>query len=174
MEGVGEELSAEDQEKTRGELDRAFARFEETQEHLAGFVADVLARPLDDAALALGYFLSISVWLGFERAFPRRIGCVSEEAIQATQAAVALEEELRAEHGEEPLDVDDVVAIEQPGILRFVNDHVDAALEVGDGSGNEIDVDDVHVVYRAILVLTLALSQSVAPEKGIRPREMLA
>jgi hypothetical protein len=75
------------------------------------------------------------------------------------------------------------MAIEQPGILAFVNEHVEAALEPGDGHGNapgegrearEVDVDDVHAVYRSVLVLTLALSHAVSPATGVRPREMLA
>jgi hypothetical protein len=76
-----------------------------------------------------------------------------------------------------------VMAIEQPGILAFINEHVEAALEPSDGHGNaqseerdvrEVDVDDVHAVYRTVLVMTLALSHAVAPASGARPREMLA
>ena len=44
------------------------------------------------------------------------------------------------------------MAIEQPGILAFVNEHVDAALEPQDADAREVDVDDVHVVYRNVLV----------------------
>src|SRR5262249_32519113 len=60
---------ADDTAQSRGELDAAFARFERTQPHLADRVSEVLARPLDETALALGYFLSIAVWLGFEKTF---------------------------------------------------------------------------------------------------------
>ena len=174
MSRIGEELAGEDADATKGDLDRAFARFEESQGPLSDFMTEVLAQPFDQEALALGYFLAIAVWLGFDRAFGRRLGRVPEDAIRATQEAVALEEELRAAHGEEPLDLDDVVAIEQPGVMRFVNEHVDVALEIGDGHASEVDVDDVHAVYRAIVVLTLALSHAVEPEKGVRPREMMA
>ena len=68
-----------------------------------------------------------------------------------------------------------MVALEQPGVLAFVNEHVDAALEVGEGDG-EVDVDDVHQVYRAVVVLTLALSHAVRPAAGTTGRrdEMLA
>jgi hypothetical protein len=165
---------ARDEDDARSELDLAFHRFEETQPHLAAKMGDVLARPIDETALALGYFLSIAIWLAFERAFGERLAVVSEDALKATETALALEEELRASHSDEPLELDDVVAMEQPGILGFVNEHVEAALDPQRGGveaedeeeGDEIDVDDVHLVYRAILVLTLALSHAVAPKGG--------
>lgn len=158
----------------RTDLDDAFGRFEKTQPALAQEAAQTLARPLDETALALGYFLTIAVWLAFERAFAARLSEVSEEQLEAARAALTLEEELRAKHSNEPLELDDVMAIEQPGILAFVNEHVDAALEPGGEGEREVDVDDVHVVYRGILVMTLALSHAVRPADGTRPREMLA
>lgn len=167
----------------RSDLDDAFSRFEQTQPVLAQQAAQILSRPLDDTALALGYFLTIAVWLAFERAFGARLAEVDEQAHEAAQSALSLEEELRASHADEPLDLEDVMAIEQPGILAFVNEHLEAALEPADARGDppgeghearDVDVDDVHVVYRNVLVMTLALSHAVSPSTGARPREMLA
>jgi hypothetical protein len=158
----------------RTELDEAFERFERTQPALAQRAADILARPLDETALALGYFLTIAVWLSFEQAFGARLAEVSEDERAAADAALELEAELRASNVEEPLELEDVMAIEQPGVLAFVNEHVDAALEPQDDAGREVDVDDVHLVYRNVLVQTLALSHAVASLAGARPREMLA
>jgi hypothetical protein len=164
-----------DSDQAKVELDEAFARFEKTQPQLADRLSAILSRPLDETALALGYFLSIAIWLSFERAFKARLREVSSDSIEATEAAIKLEEELRAAHGEEPLDLDDVVALEQPGILAFVHDHVDAALDVSDRtegeSAREVDVDDVHTVYRAILALILSLSHAVTPEGGTSPHK---
>jgi hypothetical protein len=172
LELIERELASETDE-TRSGLDAAFARFERTQPHLAEAMAKVLASPLDETALALGYFLSIAIWLAFERAFGTRLAVVSKDALGATEAALALEEQLRAEHGEEPLDLDDVVAIEQPAVLSFVNEHVEAALELAaselDEDEADVDVDDVHRVFRAILVLTLSLSHAVQPAEGLPP-----
>ena len=190
---------ATDSDHARGELDASFARFERTQPHLADRIGEVLSRPLDETALALGYFLSISIWLSFERTFGARLGEVSEDVARATEDALALEEELRASRGDEPLELDDVVSIEQPGVLAFVHEHVDAALDVtargaalaplrgelrGHSDGEredavvedrDVDVDDVHTVYRAILALTLSLSHAVAPADGsVRGAELLA
>ncbi len=177
---------ADDSPRARGELDGAFARFETTQPHLADAISHVLSKPLDDTALALGYFLSIAIWLAFERTFgDARLREVSEDAIDATQQAIKLEEELRAAHGDEPFDLDDVVSIEQPNVLAFVHEHVDAALDPAlhgsAGSGaqtedREVDVDDVHSVYRAVVLLTLCLSHAVLPVDGATrgSRELMA
>ncbi len=173
LERIEDELAASGS-SSKTELDDAFGRFERTQPALAAQVGQVLARPLDETALALGYFLTIAVWLAFDRAFSSRLREVSEAELEAAETALKLEEELRAAHANEPLDTDDVMAIEQPGILAFINEHVDAALEPTDPETRDVDVDDVHAVYRTILVLTLALSHAVAPASGARPREMLA
>src|SRR5450631_1254392 len=107
---------ADDTTSARGELDEAFARFERTQPQLAERIGAVLGRPLDETALALGYFLSIAIWLAFERTFAERLCEVSDDALAAIEASLKLEEELRASHGDEPFDLDDVVSIEQPGV----------------------------------------------------------
>jgi hypothetical protein len=183
LDAIEREL-ADDSARSREELDGAFARFEASQPNLADTVSHALSRPLDETALALGYFLSISIFLAFEKTFgPARLREVSADALAATEQAIALEEELRAAHGDEPLDLDDVVSIEQPHVLAFVHEHVDAALEPAAGetegeAGNaeppEVDVDDVHGVYRAIVLLTLCLSHAVVPVDGAtRGREEL-
>jgi hypothetical protein len=181
---------ADDSPRAHGELDGAFARFESTQPYLADVLSQLLAKPLDDTALALGYFLSIAIWLAFERTFGEaRMREVSQDALEATEQAIKLEEELRAAHGDEPFDLDDVVSIEQPNVLAFVHEHVDAALdpalreraaEAGGGSAEaekgDVDVDDVHSVYRAIVLLTLCLSHAVLPVDGASrgSRELMA
>lgn len=163
---------ADDSAHAREELDEAFVRFESTQPHLADAISRMLSRPLDETALALGYFLSIAIWLAFERTFSEtRLREVSPDALEATEEAIKLEEELRAAHGDEPLDLDDVVSIEQPNVLAFVHEHVDAALDPSvrmaqEGQGREVDVEHVHAVYRAIVLLTLCLSHAVVPVDG--------
>lgn len=169
---------ADDTPPSRDELDGAFTRFEATQPHLSASISAVLARPLDETALALGYFLSIAIWLAFERTFgERRLREISADVLKATEEAITLEEELRAANGAEPLDLDDVVSLAQPHVLAFVHEHVDAALDPACRSARaadageprdppEIDVDDVHAVYRATVLLTLCLSHAVVPLDG--------
>jgi hypothetical protein len=174
---------ADDSPRAREELDAAFVRFEATQPELANAISDVLSKPLDDTALALGYFLSIAVWLAFERTFgAARLREVSHDVLEATEAAIKLEEELRASRGDEPFDLDDIVSTEQPHVLAFVHQHVDAALEPRSSESEkgaeppEVDVEDVHSVYRAIVLLTLCLSHAVMPVDGASrgSRELMA
>ncbi len=182
LDRIEQEL-ADDSPRAREELDGAFTRFEATQPHLAENVSGVLAKPLDETALALGYFLSIAIWLAFDRTFgPNRLREVSADVLQATAEAIALEEELRAANGAEPLELDDVVSLEQPHVLAFVHEHVDAALDPsaraegseGGARREEVDVDDVHAVYRSTVLLTLCLSHAVVPVDGAtRGREEL-
>jgi hypothetical protein len=169
---IERDFAGGDGEDERPDIDEAFARFERTQPVLASRIQDVLSRPLDETALALGYFLTIVVWLAFERTFASRLGGVAEEDLETVEAQLLAEEELRMEHSHEPIDVDDVVAREQPAILRFVHEHVDAALDVTSHAPDEsddIDVDDVHDVYRAVVLLTLALSHAVRPSHPAPP-----
>ena len=178
---VEEDLTG-DEEQAEARLDAAFLRFETTQPALADRLSSVLARPLDETALALGYFLGIAIFLTFERQFGARLAAVDETALLATDEALALEEQLRAARTEEPVEVEDVIAQEQPAIMAFLHEHVEAALEAAEGPADtgaprDIDADDVHVVYRTMLVITLCLSHAVAPQPGATPRgsaELLA
>jgi hypothetical protein len=47
------------------------------------------------------------------------------------------------------LESDDVVAMEQPHALDFIQEHVDAALEA---HAEQVDIDAVHGIYRMVLV----------------------
>jgi hypothetical protein len=175
---------ADDSPGAREELDSAFARFEATQPQLADALSQQLSRPLDDAGLALGYFLTIAVWLAFERTFgATRLREVSQDALEATDQAIELEEQIRAAQGDELLfDLDDIVSIEQPNLLAFVHAHVDAALDAGTSDrirrspGREVDLGDVRVVYRGVVLLTLCLSHAVMALDGAtrNSRELMA
>src|ERR1700693_3673730 len=88
---------ADDSSRAREALDEAFARFESTQPNLADAISRLLSKPLDETALALGYFLSIAIWLAFERTFTEtRLREVSLDALKATEEAIKLEAEVRA------------------------------------------------------------------------------
>lgn len=156
---VEDELG-EDDEQARGQLDEAFARFERTQPALAERISRTLSGPLDDTALALGYFLTLAIWLAFDRVFRADLGEVSEVALRGVEEALHLDEQIRLSDPAEAVDSDDVVAMEQPHVLSFVHEHVDAALEA---NADEVDVDDVHAIYQTVLVEVLALSYAVSP-----------
>lgn len=164
---------AEDDDEARRQLDQAFARFERSQPALAAFVADTLGRPSDETALALGYFLTLAVWLAFEHSHAEHQDVIAQEELQATRELLALDEELRRADPAEALDTDDVVAMEQPELLEFVNEHVDATLEA---HAEQIDVDDVHSIFRLVLIEILALSYAVQRPAGypVAKTELLA
>lgn len=162
-----EEQLSEDDEASRNRLDEAFARFEETQPALAGRISTALGRPIDETALALGYFLTLAVWLAFDAAFKGEIEQVSETALTGVEESLQLDEQIRLSDPAEALDSDDVVAMEQPHVLAFIHEHIDAALEA---NANEVDVDDVHSIYRLVLIEVLALSYAVrAPPMWTAP-----
>jgi hypothetical protein len=154
---------AEDDDQARAQLDDAFERFERQQPVLAAHLAQALSAPLDETALALGYFLALAVWLGFEQAHGNHIEEVQGEEIEATEQLLTLDEQLRQSDPDEALDSDDVIAMEQPHLLDFVHEHIDATLEA---HADDIDVDDVHAVYRVVLVQILALSYAVRGPSG--------
>ncbi len=155
-----EDQLAEDDEEARQRLDEAFTRFEQTQPALADRIAQVLSSPLDETALALGYFLTLAVWLAFDTVFGEELAEVSEVALTGVEESLKLDEQLRMSDPAEAVDSDDVIAMEQPDVLAFVHEHLDAALET---NANEVDVDDVHEIYRVVLIEVLALSYAVRP-----------
>lgn len=162
-----EEQLGEDDDEARERLDQAFTRFEETQPALAERISKTLSSPLDETALALGYFLTLAVWLAFDATFGAELAEVTETALTGVEESLQLDEQIRLSDPAEAVDSDDVVAMEQPDILSFVHEHLDAALEA---NANEVDVEDVHAVYRVVLVEVLALSYAVkAPSNWAMP-----
>lgn len=155
-----EEQLAEDDEEARKRLDEAFARFEQTQGALADRIGQVLGGPLDETALALGYFLTLAVWLAFNNVFHDELNEVTAVALAGVEESLKLDEQLRMADPAEAVDSDDVIAMEQPDVLAFVHEHIDAALEA---NANEVEVDDVHEIYRIVLIEILALSYAVRP-----------
>jgi hypothetical protein len=173
VEGVREAFEADDDDAQR-KLDDAFSRFEATQPALSARLEDALEkRSLDETARTLGYFLGVCVWLAFDRQFGGRLGRVDDVAVRAETDALDLESELRA--AGDALDAEDVVMREQPALMEFIHEHIDVALD-SESFARKGDVDDVHAIYRVVLVELLSLSHAVAPHPGAPARrgEVLA
>jgi hypothetical protein len=153
-----EDLLADDEPSSQERLADAFVRFESTQSALASRIADGLRSPLEETALALGYFLSLAVWLAFEHTFEERLHEISEQDLEATEQSLNFDEELRREAPDESLDTDDVVAMEQPDVVDFVREHIDVALEA---HAVHVDIKDVDTIYRLVLLEIVALSYAV-------------
>lgn len=162
-----EDNLAEDNDEARELLDQAFTRFEQTQPALAERISQALSGPIDETALALGYFLTLAIWLAFDTVFGSELDQITETALAGVEESLNLDEQIRLSDPAEAVDSDDVVAMEQPDILAFVNEHIDAALEA---NATEVDVDDVHAIYRLVLIEVLALSYAVrAPSNWVMP-----
>jgi hypothetical protein len=122
-------------------------------------MAKVLSRPIDDAARGLGAALGLTLWLAFSMFAGARLGVVREEDCDAAQKLLEVDEQLRRDDPRIVMESDDVVAAQQPAIACFVQARLDDTLAV---FADEIDVDDVDVVYRMALVEALVLSYAVA------------
>ena len=154
--------SDEEAEQT---LSLAFEQFELRQPALAECIGNGLAGVGDEVALALGYFLCLTLWMAFDRKFSSRVDTISSLAMGGVEESMDLDEQLRGTDPAEAIDSDDVVAMEQPDVVRFINEHVEAALEA---HASDIDVEAVHRVYRLLLIEALALSYAVSPPADYR------
>jgi len=154
---------ADNEEDARAQLDLAFEQFERGQPALAAYIGEALSDPLDDTALALGYFLALAIWMAFEKAQAEQLREVTEEDLLTTRELLDLDENLRRSDPSEMLDSDDIIAVEQPALLAFVNRHLDATLQA---HADSIDVDDVAQIHHAVLIEILALSYAVIRPLG--------
>lgn len=145
-------------EQSKSFAQRGLERFGSEQAELSRYVLGKLQPPLDSAAMELGRLLMVAVFLAFDAS--ARLGALSADAVAAAEASLGADEELRRREPMDALESEDIVAIEQPALVAFVNEHVGLTLDEHAGS---IDVDHVAIVFRAILVEILALSQAVLP-----------
>lgn len=151
------------EEQRRAFVRERFERLGFAQQGLAHYLHGRLQPGLGGPALELGHMLAVAVYLAFESTPGLRLRPLSEDRVAAVEAALSADEELRQHDPVDALDSEDIVAIEQPALVAFVNEHIGLTLEQNAGS---IDVDHVALVFRAILVEILALSQAVVPPPG--------
>ncbi|MEO8875852.1 MAG: hypothetical protein ABI461_09715 [Polyangiaceae bacterium] len=124
---------------------------------------------IDDVAKSFHLTVTSRLVQIFEAAFPGRVSAVATQDLVVIDQSLNIEEELRAAHPEEPFDLDDVVSREQPAIVTFLQRVLEETLE--SVSDRDVDLDDVHAVYRKILGYVLALSHAVASPDGRAPKE---
>lgn len=158
-----EEQLGEDEGSLQDALDQGYRDLDRLQPTLGSWIAEQVARRTDELVQSLGYFLTISVFLVFREAFPRRLSEVDAGALQLALDMLAADEELRANDPTEVLDSDDVVAMGQPALLGFVQHHLEQALEQAEA---ELDLQDLDRIYRALLVEVIALSHAVTSPPG--------
>lgn len=167
VENVSETLG-DDETALQDALDRGFHELDVKQPALAHRATTTLTGIKDELVQALGYFLTVSVYLAFREAFPTRLTTVDDDALRVSAATLDADEEFRKRDPREQLETDDIVAMGQPAILGFVQHHVDQALEQG---GEDVDLVGVDTVYRFVLLEVIALSHAVADADGrVGPR----
>jgi hypothetical protein len=162
VEGIDATFAGKDERARRLALE-GFERFRAQQQALAQYMADKLLQSLDETALGLGRMLAVAVFMAFETLPGVELQRLGVDAVTAADASLSADEELRRTDPVDALESEDIVAMEQPALVEFVNAHIGLTLEQ---HADSIDVDDVAVVFRAILVEILALSHAVAPPPG--------
>lgn len=172
LDKVREELLV-DGEDAHDRLDEAFEDFEEQQPVVASHVGQILSRPLSEPAMALGFFLSLSIWLAFEHTHGAAVQCVTSEELHSTKELMSFDEGLRREESQESLETADVIGMEQPALVEFVHQHMEATLDL---RHSEVTADEMQLIYRTVLVEILALSYAVQAPMGfpVSKSEVLA
>ena len=165
-----EEMFGDDDELQQ-ELDQAFAVFERKQPAVADFLAGQLAETEDELLQSLGYYLAIAIFIAFDETFPTRLNEVSMDALAFYDATLQADEDYRASLEDSSIDTDDVVAMTQPSLVEFLQHHITEAVDQAEG---EVDMDELEIIYRAILVQIVALSHGVrSPEGTVDPNQPL-
>jgi hypothetical protein len=171
IQGVEEQLG-EEGDDLQDALDATYREMDRKQVALAQYLSEQVSSRSDDLAQSLGYFLVVTVYMAFREAFPTRLDEVDEISLKLAMDTLAADEELRANDPAEVMDSDDVVAMGQPVLLRFVQHHFDQALAQ---AGDEADLEAFDHIYHAVLIEVIALSHSVrSPEGASAQDEILA
>lgn len=172
LERVRQELLA-DGEDAQERLDDAFDRFEDMQPALSDYIGSILERPSSDAATALGFFLSLSIWMAFDHYHGHSLREVGEDELHSTRELLTLDGVIREAEPADPLETVDVIGMEQPALVEFVHEHVNATLDFREGT---VEADELQLVYRMVLVEVLALSYAVKMPAGfpVSKAEVLA
>ncbi|MCA9530838.1 MAG: hypothetical protein KC543_11930 [Myxococcales bacterium] len=172
VEALDEWLDASEPRLQRA-LDVAFRELELRQPAVHDWIGERLSAVEDPYMQSLGYFLAVVVFLAFRDAFPRRLTQLDATDLDMADETLSVDEALRAADPAEIVESDQVVALGQPAVLGYVQQHIGEALEQAE---QEVDLDALDRVYRAVLVEVIALGHAVTSPSGHQgpPREALA
>jgi hypothetical protein len=160
---VRETLLSQSEEDVEEGLDEFFEDFEQSQPALYATISGTLEEPMEETTRALGYFLALVVWLSFQDAHGRALKSVSTDEIRGTTELLEFDSQLRAEDPTEPLETDDVITMQQPGLMQFVHEQIQGALE---DQGSAANLDELQSVYKILMVELLSLSYAVSAPIG--------
>lgn len=153
-------------------LDRLFRSFGHEQPALSDYLAEEVSELGHELSQSLGYFLIAAIFRVFIEAFPERLDKVDEQALRIAVETLAADEALRADDPHEILESDDLVAMNQPALVEFVQGHLRDAY---DQAEDDVPIEELDRVYRAALVEIIALSHAVISPEGVSgpPTELL-
>ncbi len=166
LETAARRLASDEGTISTSRLTDEFARCEREQPALARWMSEALAVPADDAARGLGASLAITIWNAFRMTAGDRLRRITREDCDAAEQLLRTDEELRRANAKVVLESDDVIALHQPEIARFIRARLDDTMM---SFADDIDVDDVDAMYRMLLVEILALSYAVQPPDELAP-----
>jgi hypothetical protein len=146
-----------------GSFDEIFEDFESHQPVLADHVGEVLSRPLQDSSVALGYFLSVSIWAAFANSLGTALDPISIDELRWTTELFALDKHMQAESPHDRWSTHDVVALEQPALVEFVDESMEATAR---SHGGNMDSEEMLEIHRMLLIEILALSYAVRSPAG--------
>ncbi|HVZ32884.1 MAG TPA: hypothetical protein VG963_10680, partial [Polyangiaceae bacterium] len=106
-------LSAAD-ERARALARIGHERLKSDQPALAEFLARQWSPALDETALALGQSLAVAIFLAFEAHSPISLQRLGPDALSDARLGLDADEDLRRVEAADPLESEDIVAIEQP------------------------------------------------------------
>jgi hypothetical protein len=166
LENAARRLASSEGTISTSRLTAEFSHCEREQPALARWMGEALASPLDDAARGLGASLAITIWNAFRLTAGERLRRITSEDCDAAEQLLRTDEELRRTNAKVALESDDVIAMHQPEIAKFIRARLEDTMT---SFADEIDVDDVDAMYRMLLVEVLALSYAVQPPDELAP-----
>lgn len=149
-------------------LDAAFVAIERRQPAVADFIAHDLAGIDAPTAQGVAYFLAMMLVLSFEESFGRRLSCVEVGDLSHAVDRILTDGEVRATGRAGRFYSEDALAIGQPAIIKLLRTEVDSAMTTlprnAESEQDAVELTkQLETFYQTLLVLTLALTQAVAP-----------
>ncbi len=141
-------------------LARAFRKCRVSQPSLAAWLEQRLAGRIDDAARGFGASMAMSIWMAFTLFAGTNLGTVDPQDFRNVEELLRTDEERRCNDPDEIIESDDIIAAHQPEIARLIRNKLDETLS---NYADDVDVDDVDMIYRMLLVEVLVLSYAVKP-----------
>jgi hypothetical protein len=135
-------------------LAEAFRRLEHEQPALADLLSGELSALEEPAAQAQLYFLFLAAYMAFRAAFGPRLSSIEASDLGSIIERLVVDGEVRSQACPEQSYSEDMIAIGQPALMRFVYGELEDSKE---------DLGDTGPILQVLLAEVLALTHAVAP-----------